>query len=317
MPVPSNHHYLDFTRKYRRGTFVLILIILLLCAVPFVYPLIVKPAGIPVNIDSSLAVLRAKKPSPGKNYGEHYKEDHRLYDQPSYPSSSYKKQGDLFYFDPNTIGSDGWKKLGLRDKTIAVIMNYRNKGGKFKQAADIKKIWGLFPDEAERLMPFVNIETKEHYDVEKKYPANDHKKGEKFVHKKIYSNINVNAADTVDWARLPGIGSKLSLRIVTFREKLGGFYSIEQVGETFGLTDSVFQKVKQYLLVSGEVKKININTATLEQLKGHPYIRYNIGNLIIQYRLQHGAFKKITDIKKIMVITEEIFNKVSPYLSVE
>ena len=65
------------------------------------------------------------------------------------------------------------------------------------------------------------------------------------------------------------------------------------------------------------VKKININNATVDELKTHPYIRYNIANAIVQYRLQHGSYKDINDIKKIMLVTDEIYNKAAPYLAVQ
>jgi competence ComEA-like helix-hairpin-helix protein len=58
--------------------------------------------------------------------------------------------------------------------------------------------------------------------------------------------VDINTADTTTWIALPGIGSKLSQRIVNFREKLGGFYKVEQVGETFGLADSTFKRLNQY-----------------------------------------------------------------------
>jgi len=117
---------------------------------------------------------------------------------------------------------------------------------------------------------------------------------------------------------LPGIGSKLAARIVAFREKLGGFYKVEQVAETFALPDSTFQKIKSRLIISHvDIKKLNINIATIDELKAHPYLRYNIANAIVQYRTQHGNFSSISDIKKIMMITEEIFNKAAPYLSVK
>jgi competence ComEA-like helix-hairpin-helix protein len=115
---------------------------------------------------------------------------------------------------------------------------------------------------------------------------------------------------------LPGIGSKLAVRIVTFREKLGGFYSVEQIGETYGLPDSTFQKIKQYLkLDNSSVKKININTASIDEMKTHPYIKYSIANPIIAYRNEHGAFSKIEDIKKVMAVTDEIYKKIAPYLT--
>ena len=116
---------------------------------------------------------------------------------------------------------------------------------------------------------------------------------------------------------MPGIGSKLANRIIAFREKLGGFYKVEQVAETYGLPDSVFQKIKEKLVIgNSNVKKMNINNATVDELKVHPYIRYNIANAIVQYRNAHGNFSTVQDLKKIMIITEDIYSKVAPYLTV-
>ncbi|MBK8521152.1 MAG: helix-hairpin-helix domain-containing protein [Chitinophagaceae bacterium] len=81
------------------------------------------------------------------------------------------------------------------------------------------------------------------------------------------------------------------------------------------MPDSVFQKIKGRLVIgNSSVKKLNINTATVDELKTHPYLRYNIANAVVQYRLQHGSFSTVSDIKKIMMITEEIYNKAAPYL---
>jgi competence ComEA-like helix-hairpin-helix protein len=133
-----------------------------------------------------------------------------------------------------------------------------------------------------------------------------------------YPVIDINIADTTAFIALPGIGSKLAARIINFREKLGGFYSVDQIGEVYGLADSVFQKLRQYLqLNDGVVKKININTATIDELKTHPYIKYNIANAIIAYRNAHGPFMKTEDIKKIMIIEEVQYIRIAPYLSLE
>ena len=139
-------------------------------------------------------------------------------------------------------------------------------------------------------------------------------------HKKRYlrkmpAPIDINLADTGAFIALPGIGSRLAERIVKFREKLGGFYSIEQIGEVYGLADTVFQKNKPlFQLSSRSFKKININTASLDELKAHPYIRFDIAKSIIAYREQHGAFTSIEDLKKLVLMTDAIYTKVYPYL---
>jgi competence protein ComEA len=206
--------------------------------------------------------------------------------------------------------------LGVREKTANTIRNYISKGGRFYKPEDIAKIWGLHEDEVKRLLPYVRIEDKPASGYNK-YPD----RGEVKTYAKPTHTItpcDVNYSDTAAFIALPGIGSKLAARIVAFREKLGGFYKTEQVAETYGLPDSTFQKIKSRLVISNSnVKKLNINTATLDELKVHPYLRYNIANAIVQYRTQHGNFLDVSDIKKIMAVTDEIYGKAAPYLSVK
>ena len=224
----------------------------------------------------------------------------------------------MFYFDPNSLSKNGWQKLGLRDKTIGIIQNYLAKGGHFKKPEDLQRIYGLHKDDYDRLVPYVKIETQSAENKNNAFSGT-----RKFSENKVdswnalrYASIDINAADTADFINLPGIGSKLATRIVNFREKLGGFYTIEQVRETFGLPDSTFQKVKQYLkLENSSIRKININTANIDELKAHPYIRYNIANPIVAYRNEHGSFSSIEDLKKIMIITDEVYQKIAPYLT--
>lgn len=318
MQKRAANHYFNFTRKERNGTVFMLFIILLLISVPFVYPLVFKERIVVAdNFQKELSSLKIKEKDSFKNYSQKNfdEKDDRHYYKPSEKKySAYNEQGELFKFDPNTISEDEWKKLGVKEKTIATIKNYLSKGGKFRQPEDIEKIWGLREDQVSRLLPYVDIKEKisETQPIKKEYvPA-------VFERKRSLVTVDINISDTTAWIALPGIGAKLSNRIVNFRDKLGGFYSIDQVAETFGLPDSVFQKIKPGLILTNKnLKQININKATLDELKQHPYIRYNLANLIIQYRTQHGNFSSVADIKKIMTVTEELYDKISVYLSIQ
>ena len=218
--------------------------------------------------------------------------------------------GELFLFDPNNLSVEGWQKLGLSEKTSKTIEKYRNKGGKFHTADDLKKIWGMPAGFYERVKDYVVIAS-----LQNNHPQND---ADKFVYTKSEKKVllvNINQADTTAFIALPGIGSKLAARIVNFRDKLGGFYSVEQVRETYGLPDSTFQKVKGSFQLSGTVRKLNVNTATKDELKVHPYIKWNLANAIVEYRNQHGAFKSLDDLKNISIIEEATFEKIMHYLS--
>jgi competence protein ComEA len=310
--------YLSFTSKERIAIVIVVVIIILYCCMPFIFTFFSKTEAVDSKeFEKEIATLEVKLQDSMKDFSlGNYPDDNHYY-QPSnknYYGNAVK--GELFYFDPNTLLVDGWIKLGIREKTANTIHNYISKGGRFYKPEDIAKIWGLRAEEVKRLLPYVRIEAKPVLGFNK-YPQTE-KNNTYEKPKYTIIPVNVNYGDTAAFIALPGIGSKLAARIIAFREKLGGFYKAEQVAETYGLPDSTFQKIKSRLVIgSSNVKKLNINSATLDELKTHPYLRYNIANAIVQYRLQHGNFLFVSDIKKIMMITDSIYEKTAPYLSVK
>ncbi|MCH5600633.1 ComEA family DNA-binding protein [Niabella ginsengisoli] len=228
----------------------------------------------------------------------------------------------LFTFDPNILDSDGFKKLGLRDRTIKTILNYRNKGGNFRKPDDFKKIYNLRQDEFERLKPYISIESANHS------KSNSNVKYQKLSttnaviseNKPKYQRkiIEINMADAAAYESLYGIGNKLALRIINFREKLGGFYSIDQVGETYGVPDSTFQKIKSQLkLSSTSIRKININSTNYDELNGHPYINKRTAYLILKQRKEKGNFQSIEEVRNIVSQTNDSFEKIAPYIKID
>lgn len=310
--------YFNFTKKERVGTFFILLLILIFLFLPFLFPyFITEKKYSRSQFEKEIAALKIKQPDSGINRPGNFDEsNYQNYYQPS-DKNYYTRQpkGELFYFDPNTLPAEGWKRLGIRDKTANTIRNYVSKGGRFYRPEDIGKIWGLHEDEIARLLPYVRIEQKTN-DV---YPAQVSKQADAPISNPRYAKtiIDINTADTSALISLPGIGSKLANRIISFRDKLGGFYKIEQVAETYALPDSTFQKIKDRLIIGNATfKQININTVTLDELKAHPYIRYNIANAIVQYRQQHGNFSTVSDLKNILIITSDALQKMEPYLFV-
>ena len=305
--------YFHFSRRERTGVVALLLVIACIFFLPDIIGL--RKAAVKSAITDSTWVNAMAKLETDNQPNDNYS-NKRIYLE---KKNGYRRQSQqtksLFYFDPNTISAAEWKQLGVRDKTITTIQKYLSHGGKFKKPEDLSRIYGLFPDEFERIAPFIRIPDPSLYkEFTIKDPPNDHSPK---TYLRRHTVIDINTADTTAWIALPGIGNKLAARIVNFRDKLGGFYSIDQVAETYGLADSVFQPIKQYLkLENKSVKKININTATIDEMKAHPYIRYAISNAIAQYRAQHGSYTSITGIRKLMLVTDEIFNKIAPYLTI-
>ncbi|MGN6541261.1 MAG: ComEA family DNA-binding protein [Ginsengibacter sp.] len=306
--------YFNFTKKERRGIIYMISILLVLIFLPFLFPYFSKEESIDTSkFEKEIAQLKIDS-SSNKTYSKsqnQYQNDFSSGDK--YASMS---KGELFYFDPNTASVNDWIRLGIREKTANTIQKYVSKGGRFYKAEDLKKIWGLSESDANRLIPYVSIKN-----IEKNYSHFDEKQiSQKAIYpsKKSLEKIDINLADSNAFIALSGIGSKLANRIISFREKLGGFYSIDQISETYLLPDSTFQKIKPQLIVNSKaIKKVNINSASVDEMKSHPYIRYYIANAIFQYRKQHGNFQSVEEIKKIMTVTDEIYNKAFPYLTTD
>ncbi|MBP6430628.1 MAG: helix-hairpin-helix domain-containing protein [Ferruginibacter sp.] len=310
--------YFDFSKQERRGILTLFLLIIAVSFLPKVFPYFIKPKVQNTDaFEKDIARLVLKQQDSSRNfYSNNYDDDNNFqnYHQPNY--KNYVIKGELFYFDPNTISAAEWKRLGVRDKTIATIQNYLSKGGKFYKPEDITKIWGFFPNEVDRLLPYVQIVPNGNYKTNNYYNNYENKTYDK--PKYTPKIVDINMADTSAYIELPGIGSKLANRIVNYRDKLGGFYKVEQIKETFGLADSTFQKIKDRLVLNTKaVTQININTATIEELKVHPYLKQNLAKVILNYRTQHGNYQSINDLKKIMIIDEEVFAKISPYLTTQ
>lgn len=296
--------FLGYSKKDRLGIIAIVLLMGAIYTWPYLFSK--KEESFP---GSELPLLvkamdtLAERQASSKTYEEN---DNSYQYQPNQTKSF--TNGALFPFDPNTLPVEGWQKLGLSEKTSRTIDKYRSKGGKFYRSEDIKKIWGMPEGFYERVKDYIVLTS-----IQNNYPRNNLEKVPK-PEKKV-TTVNINEADSLAIVALPGIGPKLAARIINFRDKLGGFYSIEQIAETYGLPDSTFQKIKPLLRSNGSVKKWNINTATKDELKTHPYIKWNLANAIVEYRNQHGGFKSLDDLKNIAIIDEATFERIAHYLS--
>ena len=305
--------YFRFSRKERVAVLVLSGLILGV----FVLPSFFARSGpaIPEKLDQSWAdSLREMTRVPDEGRQPDNDRSFTDYAMDRVPANSVPAP---FYFDPNELSPEGWKKLGIREKTIQTIRNYLSRGGRFRKPEDLGRIYGLPPRDLERLLPFVRIPGASDPAPAAQVTGNGIPYP-KPAAGRTYKTVDINRADTTAFIDLPGIGSKLAARIVNFRDKLGGFYAVEQVAETFGLPDSTFQRIRPLLTAgAGVFRRIDLNTATLDELKAHPYIRWNLARPIIAYREQHGSFRTTGDLRQVMAVTEEQFLKLEPYLYVK
>jgi DNA uptake protein ComE-like DNA-binding protein len=330
--------YLTFTRKERYG----VLFLLLLISIFFILPYLLKTS--PGEQDPQ-AYNKIK--ADIKNFESHKSDSLVETDKNDrYPKAKLfsitgnQSKADrnveihMFYFDPNKIHTADWVRLGLTDRLSETIHRYLKKGGHFHKAEDLKKIYGMSESDYERLFPFVRIsilpgDSHNEYKRSGNYISTIKGTNPLFhdrvpvlqqnLHRptKLFIITDVNASDSNDWSGLPGIGEKLASRIIHFREKLGGFYQVDQVAETYGLPDTTFQKIKPYLRIGTvTIHQIDVNTVTKEILALHPYIRWPLARSITEYRLQHGLFHTVDELLQIAQMDPARFEKLKPYLTI-
>jgi competence protein ComEA len=217
-----------------------------------------------------------------------------------------QKTNALFPFDPNAITRDEWTRLGLNSRQVNIILNYLQKGGKFKSSGDLKKIYGITSAEYDRLEPYIVIRSDKRKYLENKNQGSEHSAN---------LSVELNTADSIALDRLPGIGFGFARRIIKYREALGGFYSDAQLLEVYGFRQSLLDSIRPFIRIDiSLIRHLHINSATVDDLKKHPYLRYKLASAIVNYRAQHGPFRIADDLKEILLFDSVTIDRLKPYL---
>lgn len=213
----------------------------------------------------------------------------------------------LALFDPNKATQKELSALGLKDFLIRRILRYREKGGVFRKTDDVRKIYGMDSLWYEQVQGWMTFPQKK--ETIFKTPS---------TRKPSDEPMDINVADSLQLLKIYGIGPALSKRIRTFRDRLGGFVTLEQLHEVYGLDSAVVRQLKKKFMVrEGFIpRQIPLNTATLEGLL-HPYIKWREAQAILSYRLQHGEFSSIEQLAEINLLTPAWIAHVLPYLTLK
>lgn len=140
--------------------------------------------------------------------------------------------------------------------------------------------------------------------------------GKPYVQKKV--RIDINSSDSATMVTLPAIGPVLSARIIKYRKLLGGFVSIEQLKEVYGLSTATYEIIKGRVFAdSTKISRLNINSANYKEILRFPYFEKYEVSAILKYRDLKGRIKGIDDLTENKLITSEKANKVLPYLKFE
>jgi len=207
-------------------------------------------------------------------------------------------------FDPNQYTLQEWMAIGLSEKQANVILNFAKRG--------------IYSNEQLQQIFVINDELFELIKDSTYYPKrqfNETKVEQKITTKRL---INLNKANEEELKSLPGIGDFYAKKIVEYRDKLGGFISESQLLEIWKFDEEKLAKIKNRIEINQqEIKRININQATAEELAKHPYIKWNVANSIVKMRTKTQKYSNFDQLLESDLISEELLEKIKPYLRLD
>ena len=225
----------------------------------------------------------------------------------------------LFSFDPNQSDKGTFEALGFSKKAIDQIITFKARGGIFRSEEELQNIFGINDAFYREIEPYIKISKRDKIDENNPvayHKSLDNKKKKLDEEEEIEKIIlDINRADEWEWQKLKGIGPFYARRITQFRQTLGGFINIDQIADTYGLPDSVFQSIKPSLVQSPPFRQIAINAANADSLKTHPYISWKEANILVNYRKQHGPYLNEQDLFQIKAFDSLFVQRIGPYLT--
>jgi competence protein ComEA len=234
-------------------------------------------------------------------------------EQPFFRSEPGKEDtARLFPFDPNSSSEEEFMQLGMNQRQVRTLLNYRQKGGRFRKPQDIFRIYGIDSSILCSLVPYINIKAT-HGNLKKTSSYGSVKRDSGRMTSKFRTDLN--RCDSAGLEKLPGIGPALSARIIRYREILGGFYSVDQLKEVYGLSDSTFRFISGRLMAdSTAIKQIEINKAKFGELMKHPYLELYDVKALLKYRAIRGKIDSISQLVEDKILTPARASRLRPYI---
>ena len=220
----------------------------------------------------------------------------------------------IYPFNPNFITDYKGYKLGMSVPEIDRLLAFRKKNKYVNSPKEFQAVTKVSDSLLNAISPYFKfpdwVNNKKEFKDYKKYSNTAFAKKEKIV------IIDINRATQEDLIKIYGIGEAISLRILKFKESLGGFVSMEQMKDVWGLSPEVIENLNSHFKVSAlpNVKKIDINNASIKELSQFPYFNYQLARQIVTFRSMNGDIKNIDDLTKIKGLSIDKANIIVLYL---
>jgi competence ComEA-like helix-hairpin-helix protein len=215
----------------------------------------------------------------------------------------------LLPFDPNVLDSAGFVDLGLKPYVAANIIKYRVKGGRFRDKESFSRVYGVSEEKYRELEPYISISSNPSIaDLTSTLPKEE----------VSVAIVELNSADTARLMQVKGIGMGYARSIIRFRQQAGGFTCVEQLREMYGMTPENFEKIKPFCTVNLTlVNQINVNKASVDKLRAHPYLNFYQARQIYELRRKKGKLTGLADLRDLSELNDSVLLKIKPYLKFE
>ena len=285
---------IDFSKRSRRAILIFVGIMLVLVLIPRVYFMFNPPSDFEFH-QTALQKEEFKK-------FEYKKKERASYQKKSRFTKPKSK------FDPNQYTEAECMNLGLSKKQVDVLMKFKSSG--FYSDEDVKKVF-VISDEF-----FANI--KDFLVYPEKPIRENQTNNAKSEESAKTEKVELNTASLEELMNIKGVGKFYAEKIIEKRNQFQGFTSENQLLEIWKFDEEKLEGLRPYIYVNPKyVQPFDINKVSYEELRTHPYFTKNVANSIIKLRTQLGTYKRVEDLKKSVLISNELFEKIKPYVTVE
>lgn len=309
--------YFNINRRQERGMWLLMLLLLMAIVLLVISPYMFRSRFVPLNqqlqaqldsIEWELSAARKTK------------------------SMELRKRANkplkVFAFNPNTVSQAELISMGLSAHIAQQWLRYREKGGYFSKAEDVRKLYAITDEVYKSLAPYMYFESKaSSVDKPEKRKLNTTAKAREYnsdhqeapmisPEPKLQVRIGINAADSVSLLQVKGIGAYYAGAIVRYRERLGGFVDLAQLKELYKVDEERYALWTQSLFLDTvALRKLPLNTADFKSVLRHPYIDYETTKYILNKRKRLGGFAAPYQLIDEQYLPDSLYQKLLPYLS--
>lgn len=288
--------YFSYSKQERSGIFFLLLIIVALQVVFYVVKYTTD------NVEGNLSIDKETKDKID-----------------ALKQNSQQKDAIRIYpFNPNFITDYKGYTLGMSVEEIDRLHTYRAQNKFVNNSVEFQNITHVSDSLLKEISPYFKFpEWANTKSVsQRKIPSATFQRGLE-IQKDNFQIKDLNSATAEDLKSIRGIGDKLALRIIKFRNRLGGFIVDDQLYDVYGLEPEVVKRTFERfnVLSQPQIEKINVNSASAEEISQLIYIRYNVATKIVEYREVNGSFSSFDELTKIEDFPIDKIHRIKLYLT--